>query len=111
MILRYQRCRGLRLWRWGRVQLEVWWYPRDEVIPMHCHDEFDSWICHLWGVARWRRGRRERLMRCWDIGYARPVAAGEEHGAMSYTWGMFLNVQRWKHDRPTSASVDFRVSG
>lgn len=114
MILKFQRSTGVRLWRAGRRQWELWLCPRGEVIPGHTHERMDARIFFLGGgmIFRvWREGGwRERVMGLWSVGKGFLIRAGEVHGAVVTGWfGLFLVSEIWSCE-PTSAVVDFRVS-
>jgi hypothetical protein len=106
VITRFQRCVGIkffRLWRW---QLEVWFCPRGEVIPLHSHQQCDSRITHWWGNVEWMLGDRRRTLGSQNVGWTRHVPAGHVHGAKCHTFSVFSNLEIWT-GQPTSAAVDF----
>ena len=113
MILKFKRCRGLRVWRWGRVQVELWWCPSLETIPPHTHEEFDGLIVYLAGRMLFWTETKSRVIGWRDWLKTLSIPAGTMHGAIGRgRFGcLFLNFERWKHDRPSSAAIDFRVPG
>ena len=101
---KHKRCRGIRLWKWGRFQIELWWFPQSEEIEPHVHKHIDSNIVLLYGVMSGNIGGQNGFPRTWK-GY--PVPAGVIHSAKAYTNCIFINIERWTSDDVTSAAVDF----
>lgn len=104
MIRRYRRCRGLRLFRWRRFQVEAWWFPKGETIETHVHQNIDSHIMLLFGRMRGNINGR--------IGYPRlfksyRVPHNEIHGALAERSCLFLNFEWWICDDVSSAAHDF----
>lgn len=106
MINRFQRCIGIRLFRLAGWQLEVWLCPAGEVIPSHSHSHFSSRIIHLFGATEWTMGSKTKSLGILNIGWCKPVPAGVNHSAVTKTFSIFANLERWATS-PTSASVDF----
>lgn len=107
MIRRHNRCRGIRLWKWGRFQIEVWFCPKGEVIETHAHQHIDSKIIVLYGGMWGSIGNRVGSPRRFK---AFEVPAGVRHGAAisDYQCCIFANVERWKNGVDvTSAAEDF----
>ena len=109
LFLQFERARGVRLWRRGHSQAELWYCPRGYTIPEHVHDEMASRITFLGGRMLFRRDDRtlhldwRRLFRTFT------VARGQRHGAtVTGRFGLFLNHETWLTTTPTSASHDFR---
>ena len=113
LLRKHNSCRGLLLWKWGRTQAELWYCPRGEVIDSHTHEEFDGLIVYLFGgMIVWTEAKGCRVIGWRDWLKTLRIPAGLKHGAIG-DWPrgcLFLNIETWKHDRPTSAAVDFRVS-
>lgn len=103
------RCRGVVLWRWGCLQVELWWIPAGERVPAHTHPHVDSTL-RLWAVEadigvrcprqEWRCEMGSFCGRAFHIG------PRDEHWLMAWTPAVVLNVQRWVGS-PTSAAVDW----
>ena len=114
LVRKHKRCRGLLLWKWGRTQVELWWCPAREIFESHRHEEFDGRIVYLAGrMFFWTDWNSKSRRIGWrDFLKTLSIPAGTEHGAIGKGWFgcLFLNIETWKHDRPTSAAVDFRVS-
>lgn len=106
MISRFQKCIGLTLWRWNRFQVELWFCPKGERIPDHCHSNIDSTIVHLFGSCFGHINNDFRtilgLPKSWNI------PAGVVHGAVVGGCWVFLNVERW-NGNPTSAAKDITL--
>lgn len=107
MITRFQRCLGIRLFRLGRWQAELWLCPRGQVIPPHTHRYFQGRLVFVAGRMEWTLEGRTRDVGWRDVLRSWPVPAGANHGAVVTGWfGVFLNIERWQ-GRPTSAATDF----
>lgn len=105
MILRHGRCLGLRLFRLGRKQLEVWFAPKDERIESHVHRNMDSKIVLLvgrvWGTNGSKTGRVHAF-----TSYL--ISAGTPHSAYTLTACAFLNFETWMEQKAiSSACIDF----
>jgi hypothetical protein len=112
MIVRHNRCRGLKLWKWGRTQIELWWCPALEKIETHTHEEFDGLIVYLAGKMVFWTPTKTRVIGWRDFLKTLKIPAGLPHGAIG-RWPhgcLFLNFERWKN-APTSASTDFVLHG
>lgn len=104
--MRLNNCRGIRVLRIGRYQLELWWCPAGEAIPWHSHNHCDSRIVHLFGRMLWMMpGKRRVITR---FGWSRNVPIGTPHAAMALRATLFLNFERW-YTKPTSAVEDFQL--
>lgn len=107
MILRHGRCLGLRLFRWGRKQLEVWFAPMDERIEGHCHTQFDSKIVLIFGRAWGWNGSKTGNLKKFKV-YDVPTQCW--HSAYVFNSCVFFNLETWTGDKPmSSACVDFEV--
>lgn len=105
MILRHGRCLGLRLFRWGRKQLEIWFAPKDERIESHIHQTMDSKIVLLVGRVWGRNGSKTGLVHAL---HSYLIPASTPHSAYALTVCIFLNFETWKDSNPiSSACVDF----
>ena len=108
MFQRHNRCRGLRVWKWGRWQVELWFCPRGEHIEPHVHKKIDSTIFfiagHMTGRIQERIGNLD-----WPADSFRrfDIPAGVEHEARIGSFCIFANFERWKSDDVTSACDDF----
>jgi len=51
-------------------------------------------------------GSKTKSLGILNIGWCRPVPAGVNHSAVTKTFSIFANLERWATS-PTSASVDF----
>jgi len=107
VITRFQRCVGIKLFRFNTWQLEIWVCPKNEVIPLHYHAHCDSRIIHLFGEVTWRLVNKTKTLKWFNIGWNRVVKSGVYHGATVHTrFGIFANLEHWK-TKPTSAGTDF----
>ena len=111
MITKFQRCRGLRLFRWGRFQIELWYCPARETIPLHSHPNIDSTIVHLFGWVHWYIELDNvpygKYLGASNIGKSHKVPANTVHAATCYSPLLFLNIERWSCT-PSSAAIDFK---
>lgn len=111
MIVRHNRCRGLKLWKWGHTQIELWWCPGGEVIEPHTHEEFDGLIVYLFGSMVFWTPTKRRAIGWRDFLKTLKIPSGLAHGAIGRKPGcLFLNFERWKN-APTSAATDFVLHG
>ena len=108
MIRRHNRCLGIRIWKWGRFQCELWFAPKGEFIEPHVHEHINSKIIFLAGEMLGSIGERAGLLK-WpkDIGRAFHVPAGMTHSALVGSFCVFANAERWTNDEVTSAAADF----
>jgi hypothetical protein len=106
VIVRFQHCVGIKVFRLFNWQLEVWSCPTGETIPLHFHKSIKSRIFHLFGRMIWRLGEREKAVGFSDFGWSKIVPAGSIHGATALTFCVFANLEKWSSS-PTSAAVDF----
>lgn len=106
MICRHNRCIGIRLFRWKRWQLEIWFAPKGEVIERHVHRRIDSTIIMLAGGMWGSIGERIGYVGWEDIGRRFPIPHGVAHGATVNKFCLFANLEHWTHN-VTSAAEDF----
>lgn len=118
-MIRFQNCRGFRLFKFGCHQAELWICPKGEVIPTHTHPNVVSRIVGLFGRMRWTVGDRTRnITGCFRRREtngrlalaAMKVGAETPHGAtITGRLGIFLNLEQWINGTsPTSAATDFQ---
>lgn len=106
MIRKHKRCRGLRIWKWNSLQVEVWFCPSFEYIEPHVHERIDSTIVMLLGDMAGTIGKETGLVRHWK---RYRVPAGVKHSASVGLFCIFANVERWQGE-PTSAADDFTAA-
>ena len=106
MIVKYGNIVGLRVFRFLKWQLEVYFCPSGSVIPPHIHRHCDSVITFLGGRMSWRMGDKGRLLDWRDIGWTKRIPAGCSHsGIVVGSFGLFSNLETWDCE-PSSASTD-----
>lgn len=112
MILRHGRCRGIRLFRRGQKQLELWFAPHNEVILTHVHPHIDSTLVFLGGRMVGRIGNRWGPVGALDFLRCFCIPANVPHSAVVTGWfALFLNWETWKEGaNVTSAAVDFQAA-
>lgn len=108
-MIRFQNCRGVRLFRLGSWQAEVWYCPAGEVIPPHHHEHIDSRIVYLAGQMIFVRDSAVKLMSRWRdrFKFLRVRPNQLHYAAVTGRFGLFLNLEHWT-GKPTSAAVDFQ---
>lgn len=107
MIIRFQKIRGIRLFRWGKTQAELWLAPGGETLPMHTHTHCSSRIIYLLGKMTFWFGPHscDLSMRSFLKNFVIP--AGAPHGGqVTGRFVLFINFERW-NSTPTSAAHDF----
>lgn len=107
MIRKHNRCRGVRLWKWNRFQVEVWFCPNDEWIRPHLHHNIHSRICLLLGRMVGNIDEVRGIVKRWRF---YEVPAGVTHSATTDSFCVFINVERWIGEAQTlqrSAADDF----
>jgi quercetin dioxygenase-like cupin family protein len=107
-ILRVYKCKGLRLLRLGRFQLELWICEKNSEIPNHYHADMDSHIIHVFGSGLAFRGNKSKVLPKFDWFTIFKVPAGVEHGLRNFNNSfIFLNFEVWtKGVEVTSASTN-----
>jgi hypothetical protein len=104
---RHNGCRGFRIWKWGQLQIELWFCKKGELIAPHVHERIDSTIVFLAGDMYGKIDERGGILE-WPADMFRTfkVPAGVRHGAEVGSFCIFANVERWTGE-PTSACEDF----
>lgn len=115
-VFHHDRCRGLRLWKWGRTQWILWFAPKGAVIPQHVHRELSAKIRFLCGAMVWDLGDAHRILKSrlvetglrWTRVF--DVPAGHRHGGTAVRDSFFLVRETWLGTGPmTSAATDFHT--
>lgn len=110
MIERHNRCIGIKLFRYGKFQLELWFAPRGEMIEPHCHPHIDCSLTFLWGSIVGTIGNKTGPVSYRDILRSFSIPAGVTHSAeVKSAFCLFLNWEKWKSETVTSASIDFQT--
>lgn len=106
MFIRFQNCLGLKLFRFRKWQVELWWCPRGEQLPTHSHPSMESRILFLAGSMIFTREEQTIILGAWDIFRNFRIKAGQNHSAeVVGPFGLFLNIETWTTE-PTSAAHD-----
>lgn len=104
-------CRGITLFKWNNLQLELWMCPPNFSVGEHVHHEFDGNIILLIGnVELCKRvngvvkstGKHFRML---SIPRDMPHFFKAKSGLKIPT--VFVNIERWKSP-PTSGAIDFQ---
>ena len=115
----HDRCRGLTLWRWGRLNVELWFCPAGYEIVPHSHPLEDIELVPLFGWCTFIREDALRLVgqriecspRRWFRKHSVPAGWVHWFKVGRKVPLVFINVARWKPGVPiTSASEDFLVA-
>ena len=105
-LLRFNRCRGLRLLRWRFWQIELWYCPRAEQIPAHRHPHMDGRILWLGGHMMFVRNGEGIELRLRDTCKGFYVEHEDWHAArVMGRFGIFAVIEHWLLP-PTSAAFD-----
>ncbi len=104
-MIHFQSCRGFTLFRLGRWRAELWFCPRNEVVPVHVHPNIVSRLLGVWGLQQWTVGNKTRTIcglfrRRHSTGTltiaAMKVKPNVRHGvSILGELGVFLNVEKW----------------
>lgn len=109
MIERFGRVLGIKLFRIGNRQAELWFCPRGEAIPMHIHKHIISKIVFLGGRMRWAGMGRIKELGFRNIFKSWTIPANDSHGAVvTGKFGIFLNWEIWD-GKISSASKDIEL--
>lgn len=115
----YGPCRGITLFSWGRLNIELWYAPRNYEIVEHKHSNEDIELMFLFGKSTFFR-RKFKTMPEESVNVSFPrslfkcmtVPAGYFHRFTVNRFSplVFINIERWKPGvRITSASMDFQL--
>lgn len=108
MIERHGKCIGIKLFRWGRRQLELWFCPGGEVIGNHVHKNINVDMMILGGRMFGKIGSRSGPVGWDDLFRVFRIPAGVEHDAViTGKFCLFLSFETWEVDEVTSAAIDF----
>lgn len=107
MIERHNRCIGIKLFRWRRLLIELWFCPKGEVIRPHTHSQVDVTIVPLYGTMWGAIGDKSGFVRPHDAGRQFKVPRGTIHSAYMFSFCIFAGVERWAGP-VTSAALDFQ---
>jgi hypothetical protein len=105
--MRRYNCKGLRLLKLGKFQLELWLCPPWSFIPPHIHTGFDSYIIHIWGRIEAMKEYRNKVLPLFTFFSRFKIAANQTHGFNGRnSWFIFLNLEHWKTIPSTTADID-----
>lgn len=106
---RHNRVRGVRIWKWGTFQIEVWFCPKEEFIEPHVHQRIDSTLVLLAGEMLGTIRDKTGWVRCPEDRFRKfHVPAGTVHSAKIGRFCVFANIERWGWTGDvTSAADDF----
>lgn len=116
LIHRYERAIGIRLWRWNRYQIEIWFCGPNWTIRPHSHPDEDIELAFVFGIGsqfarqKWPLVAPETFTPKFPrhVGRRFSVAAGTVHWFTVSKWPLvFINFERW-HKTPTSAAIDLK---
>jgi hypothetical protein len=105
--MKFQRCRGFKLFRFGRYQAELWYCPAGEIIPRHTHPNIASRIMFLAGKMVFERDWNYLFLDWTQALRTFKVEPSQPHSARVLgKFGLFINFETWT-GRPTSAAIDY----
>lgn len=119
IINRYGPCVGVTLFRFRRLNIELWYCPANYTIVEHKHPSMDIELVLLFGWTTFmRRERKSDVQQCAAAKFPfhackkYTVPAGWFH---SFSTGkvplVFINVEKWKPNiKITSAAEDFQIA-
>ena len=119
-IVRYKECWGLRLARFGRNLIEIWFCPPRFEIEEHMHPQERIELFFLFGKKTFF-SRRDIVTNKVDsavVSFPRNIFKRftimpyhAHYFKVSSTWLVFLNWERWRKGcKPTSAAEDFKLT-
>lgn len=109
MIERFGKIIGIRLFRFKNKQVEIWFCPKGEVIPLHIHKAIDSHLVFILGRMKWRSAGRVKELTYRNFLFNWLIPANVDHGAVvTGLFGIFMNIETWT-DTPTSAAKDIVI--
>lgn len=109
MIERFGRIVGLKLFRFRNRQVELWFCPKGERIPLHFHEAIDSHLVFLFGRMFWTSDGRSKELSWRNFLFNWIIPANVAHGAVvTGLCGVFMNIEKWTAE-PTSAAKDIKL--
>lgn len=116
---KYGPCRGLTLFKWRQLRVELWYIPSGYSIVEHRHPSEDVELMYLMGSTDFfRRSIKTGIPEMAEVRWPRDF--GKRYSVMNYhthwfsvgKWPLvFINFQRFLPGlKPTSASVDFLIT-
>ena len=108
MVEHKYNCTGIKLFKFGPYQLELWICKPLTEIPPHVHPDMDSHIVHLFGKALIFKENKAKLLKYFSFFNTYDIPKMMRHGFqnMNNTF-VFLNFEFW-YINPTSASINLK---
>ena len=104
------RGRGLRLFRWGNHQLELWWFPAGEVVEDHVHHNALVRLFFVFGkMTFWSAPTGTKRKTLTKLGSTLRIPLGVAHGARINRPSVFLTYEKW-NDSPTTIAHDIEFT-
>jgi len=104
------RGRGLRLFRWGNRQLELWWFPAGEVVEDHIHNHAVVRLFFIFGkMVFWSAPTGTKRKTLTHLGSTLRIPVGVAHGAQIQRSSIFLTYEKW-NDSPTTIAHDIEFT-
>lgn len=118
-------CRGLTLFRWKQLLVELWICPAGYEIEMHSHPHLDAELIPVWGWCEFfRQPPPVERPNGWHVAPPESIACSPRRWFRKHTVPMgwvhwfkvatrsrliFINIERWQAGHvPTSAAIDFQ---
>ena len=100
-------CFGVKLFKLGRIQAELWFCPSSSYIQPHKHPNIDSIFIHLLGKAEIQRDYQAKKLPWFTWFEHHRIASNQIHSAIVPRGSIFifLNIEKWSCE-PSSASKD-----
>jgi hypothetical protein len=117
LINKYERCRGLTLFKWGRKRMELWYIPPGYKIIEHTHPDENVELMFIFGKTRFFRrdiytGKIDYVITNWKY-FAKRFTVGcfHSHWFETTSWPLvFINFQTFLWGtKPRSAAKDFLI--
>jgi len=112
MVIRYEKCVGIRLWKIGRHTAELWAIPPNYAITPHRHDDEDIHLVYVHGKSIFSKIENNQIRngRPNKCGQMFHIPSGTLHWFQTTTtWLVFINIAKWSKE-PTSTNENFQVN-
>ena len=115
---RYDSCRGLTLFKWGQLRVEVWYCPAGYTIIEHSHPSEDVELMYVFGSTTfYRRDIRDDKVESVKCGIKYLFRKFSVRFFHSHWFSVgrlpliFINFQRFlPGNKPVSAAIDFKIA-
>jgi len=110
-INKFRASRGLVLFRFKSILIEIWWTPKGAMIDSHYHENVDSLIIHIWGHCFFNKviDGINKTQEISNFSFFRwfSIPSGIIHSVLVGNRGLlFLNIEKWKLQLAGQSLVD-----